>query len=134
MKHSINLRWVIGTSLANMRGGSRDNASIEQVDEILRNIHDNGGSLSLTLQPRADIGPESLDVRTEDGRWIANLCENTETDFEVRTFLDPHAAKVPVAVLGDFWDGRAVCRDFAIIQEIVRTFFETGNVGVDHLS
>lgn len=116
-----------------MRGGSHDKARHEEVEEILLSICQHGGSLGMTIDPPEEIGPESLDIRSESGQWIINLCENTKTDYEVRTYHDLNAIPGEVYVLGDLWDSRMICRDFAVIQEIVRTFFETGNVGVNLL-
>lgn len=134
MTQSIDIRWVIGTDFAEMHGGSQDKACQEQIGDILHSICRHGGSLGMTIDPPQEIGPECLDIRSENGLWIVNLCENTETDHEVRTYHDPNAIPGEVNVLGDLWDSRMICRDFAIIEEIVRMFFQTGKVGVNLLS
>ena len=104
---------------------------VEGWDEVwhyLESMKLHAGSMCLELMDAPELGPYSMDLIADNGRYLITLLETTEDDTEVRSFSNPAVVAEMVGMLGDFWDSRHLTSDFEFIRTLFRTFFETGDV------
>ena len=130
---SLSLSWVIGSG-RNRRGGSKDDASLDDVLKLLKEALESTGSIALDIMDGPDVGPQSLQVEAEGGRSVLSLGENDNEGYSIRSFTNPSGGEQQVNILGNLWDSKLVCTDPDIVISVFKEFFETGNVSRELLS
>ncbi|APR78302.1 Hypothetical protein A7982_03649 [Minicystis rosea] len=107
-------------------------------DKLARLAAAHTGSIKLELQPAPTLGPQSLQAIAENGTYLVMLGEMIEVDGDVdhnvRTLYDASATPGKTLIMGDFWDARQTSREPAVVRDVFKDFFETGDVSADKLS
>ncbi|ALB41515.1 hypothetical protein AA650_14510 [Anabaena sp. WA102] len=130
---SISLSWTIGFGKS-CRGGNRQNVILDDILEILTEITEKSGTVTLYLINGSELGPQSLQVQTEKGYFVLSLGENDEEDYIVRTYTNLSSDLQQVIILGNLWDSKLVCTEFDVVIKIFQEFFEVGDVSRDLLN
>ena len=125
--------WTVGAG-ANCRGGKKRNAKWDDIEQVLKEIREQSGAVAINVMNGPDIGPQTLQVQTENGRSILTLGENTTEDYNVRSFSDPDVDANMLEIFGYLWDSRQICFNFELVIKTFKEFFETGNVSRQLLS
>ena len=118
------------------RGNRSGNAADPTWNDVQRELNatlSSAGTTQLDVMDAGEVGPVSLQVFSESGRFLLMLGENTIDDYEVRTLYDPARGKGMVPILGNEWDNRTVTNDESLVLESFLQFFETGTVSADLL-
>jgi hypothetical protein len=86
------------------------------------------GSVGLDIIDAPESGPQSLQVFCDQAGYLLMLGELDGEDHHIRSFTNAEAAPGKVAILGEYWDARNLCQDFAVVKAVFREFFDTGDV------
>ncbi len=124
---SLSLSWVIGYG-ENCRGGSKDNATLDEIMELVEDILKYSGSVSLTVMDGPEIGPQRFQIITEKGNSLITLGEEDGHEYDVRSYTNNSSTGQFISICGDFWDAMTVCQNADEVRAIVKEFFVTGNV------
>lgn len=125
----MRVSWTIGR-----RSGRLTEPSWAEIEKHLVALQKHSGAVTLDIVDGPDLGPQSLQVRAERGRFVLTLGEDDGEDYTVRTFANDTADSQRVEVLGDLWDPGLVCDRFEIVLGAFTEFFETGDVSRNILS
>jgi hypothetical protein len=130
MTNKMNLKWGIDRPppLNDSRGGNQDQPSWRLVEFMLGSVEDFGGSMTLTFLKQPDVGPGSLQVAAEKGKYLLTLLEHTKGKSIVRDFTNPDAKDEMVGLRGNLWHASMICTDFTLVRRAFKDFFETGDV------
>ncbi|WP_077928289.1 DUF6911 family protein [Wohlfahrtiimonas populi] len=112
------------------------NVKWEQIEILLKAIHNSKwGSISLEVEDinAVDLGPTDLNLKIENGWYLITLMEVTENDEEVRSYYKPDPNYKMVEILGYEWSSTQLIRDFDLVLQIFKEFYETGDVSKDIL-
>ncbi|MFJ4142442.1 DUF6911 family protein [Pseudomonas sp. NPDC089734] len=129
---NYSLSWVIGIG-GQAHGGNKKLPAWQDVDFYLDKIKKGDGSLTLSVVG-SDVGPQFLQVFSDEGKYVLSLGEDDGADYIVRSYFNPELKNSEYEVLGDIWSGELVCLDFSIVKKAFETFFLTGDVSLDLLS
>lgn len=132
MKH-YSLSWVVGVG-DQANGGNKKIPTWQDVEYHLDKIKEGAGSLTLSIVGGPDIGPQFLQVFSDEGKYVLSLGEDDGADYVVRSYFNPELKNSECEVLGDIWSGELICLDFAIVKEVFEEFFLTGDVSLNLLS
>ena len=132
------MSWRLWLSWAYQRhgpdsGGNCRVTAWSQVEEVLEGVRQLSGTTTLRITDGPDIGPDSVQVRADRGRFLLTLLQYTESDSDVRSFTNPDAVPGRVEILGDYWGSNMITSDFSVVREVFRQFFETEDVSRDLL-
>lgn len=127
------LSWVIGVG-NKAEGGSKDLPAWSDVDFYLGVIEKRNGSLTLSVFDGPSVGPQLLQVFSDEGRYVLSLGEDDGVDYIVRSYFNSELQGSEYEVLGDVWSGELVCLDFAVVREAFEDFLLKGDVGRSVLS
>ncbi|WP_438279476.1 DUF6911 family protein [Pseudomonas alabamensis] len=127
------LSWVIGVG-DQAHGGHNNFPDWRDIEHYLDKIKKNGGSLTLSIVDGPDIGPQLLQVLSDNGRYILSLGVNDGLDYVMRSYYNPALKGTEYEILGNLWRGELVCLDLAIVKEAFSAFFLTGDVSLKLLS
>lgn len=119
------------SSSIDLYGRSLKNPTWSRVLYSLEKLKSNNGSICLSIIDPPLIGPESLSVRGDSGRYLISMLDNiTEDDDEVRSYTNPKVipGEKEVEILGDSWDASMVSDDIDLVRRVFKEFYETGNV------
>ncbi|MFO6307290.1 DUF6911 family protein, partial [Pseudomonas aeruginosa] len=108
--------------------------SWDDVLSCLELIREGKGSVTLELISKTAVGPQSLQVQSEGGKYVVSLGEDDGVDYIVRSYRNLKLQGIPFEVLGDVWDGVLICDEFSILQNIFEEFFLTGDVSKELLN
>jgi hypothetical protein len=118
-------------------GGNQTNPSWKDIQHRLEQAWQRSGTVTLSIQDAPEIGPEMLQVFCDRNGCVIMLGEmvldENGPDWNVRSFFNSNAAPGMIDVLGNSWDARTTCHDFAIVLAAFRAFFETGDVSREML-
>ena len=89
---------------------------------------------SVTLEDEVDGSEKSLRVEADKAQYLITLAEETSNGLVVRGFENEAAEKRKVAVLGDLWNDRAICRDPSVVISAFEEFLNTGDVSRELLT
>jgi hypothetical protein len=92
------------------------------------------GTAELALVNKPDLGPQSLQLFSEDGNYVLLLGEDDGKDYNTRSLTNTNAGKEPIEVCAYVWGARQVCQDFSIVNQAFKEFFDTGNVSHERLN
>ena len=127
------MEMLLSWTVVGHRGGNKKNPSWQDVEmQLLRIAHD-GGSVTVDLIG-AGIGPQSLQVQSENGYFVLMLGEETENDHFVRTITRSSAEPTKIEILGNCWDSRIVCESWELVAQTFEKFTATGDVSRELLS
>lgn len=130
---TYSLSWVVGVG-DEAHGGNKKLPTWLDVDCCLDKIKKGKGSLTLSIAGGPDIGPQLLQVFSDEGKYVLSLGEDDGMDYIIRSYFNPELKNNEYEILGDIWSGELVCLDFSIVKEAFETFFSTGNVSLELLS
>ncbi|WP_313656157.1 DUF6911 family protein [Pantoea sp.] len=125
----LSLKWTF-----NNQGGKKKSPAWEQVEEYLIKLEGEAGTLTLVVLDGADVGPDMLQVRAENGNYMLTLGEETDDDYRVRFYWDQSRPNDKLLILGDYWSGQQLTKDFELVVRVFKEFFDTGNVSGDILN
>ena len=128
----LSLSWSSGVGAGGL-GGNKINPEWSDIEEALARLTTYSGTVTLDIVQIPDIGPQSLQVRGEQGKYVIMLGELDENDHNVRTFTNMDAGPGKIEILGDRWDSRIVCLDINVVTRAFREFFDTRNVSLEIL-
>jgi hypothetical protein len=116
---------------------NQNNPSWQDIQQRLAQAWQRSGTVTLCIQDAPEIGPEMLEVFCDRNGCVIMLGEmvldEDGSDWNVRSFFNANAAPGMIDVLGNSWDARTICHDFAIVLAAFREFFETGDVSREML-
>jgi hypothetical protein len=118
-----------------LRGGNIDCPEWETVEGKLQTILPIAGNVTLNAEDKHEKN-RSLQLRTENGKYLITLGMETEDDLVVHTYHNP-AAQSPnerVEILGDLWAEQMICIDKEFVMAVFKQFFDTGDVSTTYLS
>jgi hypothetical protein len=91
-------------------------------------------TVTIDLIDGPEVGPQSLQVQTENGYFVLSLGEDDGEDYNVRTYANLSKDLQQVSILGNLWDSKLVCTDPDVVMKIFQDFFKTGDVSRDLLN
>jgi hypothetical protein len=127
------LSWTIGIS-DKAQGGNKRLPTWQDVDFHLGEIEGGKGTLTLNVVGGPNVGPQFLQVISDDGKYLLSLGVDDGADYVVRSYLNPRIKGMEYELLGNIWGGELVCLDFSIVREAFEQFFLTGDVSSNLLS
>ncbi|MGE2624755.1 DUF6911 family protein, partial [Escherichia coli] len=75
---------------------------------------------------------EMLQVRAENGFYVIMLGEIFEDEYRVRTYWassnEPNDTATEMSILGDHWPKRQLIKNFDLVINIFKEFFDTGTI------
>lgn len=105
---------------------------VEELSAI-RNGH--YGALELeTEYVHSDVGIHNLSLSMENGWYLITLLESTEEKADlVRSYYKPDPNYKMIEIGGNNWSSTQLIRDFDLVLQIFKEFYETGDVSKDIL-
>ncbi len=110
------------------------NPTWDEVERSLARVWSDDGCVTLDVQHPPEVGPALLQVRIDHQRAVIMFGVNTATDHDVRSYSSGRDPTYQVAILGDFWSDAGVCRQYDIVLQVFRQFFDVGDVSTELLS
>lgn len=104
------------------------------VEDLLIKLKGKEGTVRLQILPDPDIGPSHLGVSAENGFYLLTLLEYTEDDSDVRSYWDNSKPDKKVTIHGDYWPEKQLTKDFDLVINIFKEFYNIGNVSTDFLN
>lgn len=107
------------------------NVKWEQIETLLKAIHNSRwGSTRLEVEDinAVDLGPTLLDLIMENGWYLITMMEVTEDDEIVRSYYNPNIELEMIEIGGNEWGTTQLIRDFDLVLQIFKEFYETGDV------
>ncbi|NLR74312.1 DUF6911 family protein [Leeia aquatica] len=108
-----------------------------EVNYRLQKLKFFGGSLSLSIYPEPDSGTLDVSVESSGGYYFISSTYNnglTDSITEVRTYNGMIHNYPSVEMYGHLWPGSLLCRDYTIVEQVFKDFFERGVVPESILS
>ncbi|PUA28701.1 MAG: hypothetical protein B0W54_17525 [Cellvibrio sp. 79] len=118
----------------NSIGGTIDNVTWEQIDEKLKLIIKESGSLGLDILKEIDEGPCRLEIITEKGAFLLLLVDEDGNGNFVREYFNPNTDDTKIFIRGNQYSGRTISYDEDFVFSVFKEFFTTGNVSEEILS
>jgi hypothetical protein len=126
--HLNEIRQTSGTASLNI---------LKQINETEQSA---ARSKLLILNPNYKISGEELwyetvrelELMVDDGKFILNFLEEKGDNTNVTSYKNPNGYSGYIDILGNYWDGRMICKDFDIAIKYFKEFFETGDITKDH--
>jgi len=115
----INGVWSGGNSLVQ---------SWEEVMLRLNIIKLIAGAVEISVVDEPELGPMSIELTSENKKYLVTLLEATEDGSDVRIFTNPIAMPEMIDIMGNSWDARSITADFGLVVMMFKQFFETGDV------
>jgi len=128
---TYSLSWCIGVG-DDADGGKKRTPAWSDIEQKLSDAWKRSGTVTLDVSDGPDIGPQSLQMQTENAQAVIMLGVDDGAEYEVRTYsegLHAHDAEI----LGNRWSGKTVCSDLNIVSRAFREFSDTGDVSGDLL-
>jgi hypothetical protein len=130
--HQLSLYWTVGES-GDLRGGNQKKPTWPEIEMWLEQARTDSGVVGLDIVDGPEIGPQGLQLRSDQGNYLLTLGETDSDDYHVRSFTNYDAKPGRVDIVGDYWDCGEVCTDFSIVTRVFREFFDSGDVSRDLL-
>lgn len=127
------LSWSIGAN-NDRHGGRKDNVKLADVELILNEAFERSGTVTMDVTVGPEIGPQSLQVRTEQGLSIITLGVDDGEDYVVRSYSGGGQKADRVEILGDYWASESVCSDIKMVIQVFKEFLGTGDVSQEVLN
>jgi hypothetical protein len=127
------LSWTKGRS-THAEGGYTKNFVWSDILDKLNDINSDAGTVGLEIIEPQDVGPQSLQVQTDNKKSVISLGEDDGENYTVRSFVNPTPEKEKINILGNNWPDSVVCSDFNSVIKIFKDFYNFGNVSEDFLS
>jgi hypothetical protein len=127
------LSWVVGVG-DQAKGGNKKLPAWQDVEFHLDEIEKEGGSLTLNVVDGPDVGPQLLQVFSDNGRYVLSLGEDDGENYIVRSYFNSGLKGSEYEILGNNWSGELVCLNFSVVKDAFEEFFLTGNVSRSLLS
>lgn len=121
------MSWAI-SEMGDSSGGNHYVSDWCEVWAQLRRLKGGAGSVDLEITDAPDVAPFNMSVAADRGNYLVTLLETTEDDSDVRFYSNPMASAEMVEILGNDWDARHLTRDFDLVCNLFKEFFDTGDV------
>lgn len=131
MKRSVS--WTIGVG-DRCAGGNAVDPGYDELERLLEQIRVDSGSLTIDLIAAPEVGPQCLQVLSDEGCFLVTLGEDDGSEYHIRGFTNPSARDVMISILGDMWSEKIVCKNYESVKRAVKEFYETGDVSRDLLA
>jgi len=92
------------------------------------------GSAELALVNKPDIGPQILQLFSENGNYVLLLGEDDGQDYNTRSLSNTTSGTEPIEVCAYVWGPSQVCQDFTIVKRAFKEFLDTGDVSRELLN
>lgn len=109
-------------------GGNSLVQSCEEVMLRLNIFEFIAGTVEISIADEPEFGPMSIELTSENKRYLVTLLEATEDGSDVRIFTNPIATTEMIDILGNSWDARSITEDFGLVVMMFKEFYETGDV------
>jgi hypothetical protein len=114
---------------------SGSNLTEQQVGEAIRALAMKEGEARIDISPEPEIGPYSLKLYAEDGKYLVTLGENGEDGlFHFRTLNDDSRENIITYIQGNTYPNWDITEDIDLVARIFMEFYRTGDVSQDILS
>ena len=101
----------------------------QQVGEAIRALAMKYGTARIDISPEPEVGPYSLKLYAEEGRYLVTLGENGEDgEFHFRTMDVEDRENVLTYLQGNTYPNRAITEDIDTVARIFMEFYRTGDV------
>ncbi|WP_157659365.1 DUF6911 family protein [Burkholderia ubonensis] len=127
------LSWSVGSN-NDRDGGRKNNPTWVDVESALVDAWKKSGTVTLDITRGPEVGPQSLQVQSENGRSIITLGVDTGLDYIVRSYVGGENSANQVEILGDLWSSGSICVDFNVVVKIFSEFLEAGDVSGNMLA
>lgn len=128
----LSLTWTFGSG-ADARGGTQKSPEWHHIESLLERLRDRSGSVTLSIIDAPESGPQLLQVFADNGQYLISLGEIVDGDYDVRSYSNDSSRIERIEILGNLWDGKLVCSDFSVVQQVFTQFFRDGDVSVNLL-
>jgi hypothetical protein len=132
----LSMSWTENAELPAI-GGRYDRPNWDDVQHRLDRAQQLCGTVTLDIEDAPEIGPKMLQVFCDRNGCVIMLgemvLEEDGPDWNVRSFFNANADPGMIDILGNNWDARTICHDFAIVLAAFQEFFETGDVSREML-
>lgn len=122
----------------NGTGGNKQIQSWDIILDQLKKLKGKEGVLTLDVIENVNDCAEMLQVRAENGFYVVMLGEIFEDEYRVRTYWtssnEPNHTTAKLSILGDYWPKRQLIKDFELVINIFKEFFDTGTISTDILN
>ena len=107
----------------------------QQVGEAIRALAMKCGTAHIDISPEPEVGPYSLTLHAEDGKYLVTLEENgADGEFHFRTLNDDSRENVLTYIQGNTYPNWDITEDIDLAARIFMEFYRTGDVSQDLLS
>src|SRR5688500_4099604 len=110
------LSWVFGAG-DQASGGNKTLPAWQDIEFYLDEVKRRNGSLTLNVVDGPDVGPQLLQVFSDNGKYVLSLGEDDGEDYIVRSYLNPELKGSEYEILGNTWGGELVCLDFSVVND-----------------
>ncbi|MEX2942555.1 DUF6911 family protein [Serratia sp. J2] len=109
--------------------------SIVQVMNYLSILKTHNGILVLDNDQEDNQIPYKLTLYSDSGLYMVLLeTMMDDGDLDIRTFYNKSESKNFISILGEPYSEASIVKEFDLVIEVVKEFYETGNVSTDLLN
>ncbi|WP_145556587.1 DUF6911 family protein [Yersinia canariae] len=109
--------------------------SIVQVMNYLNILKTHNGILVLDNDQEDNQIPYKLTLYSDSGLYMVLLeTMMDDGDLDIRTFYNKSESKKFISILGEPYSEVSIVKEFDLVIEVVKEFYETGNVSTDLLN
>lgn len=127
------LSWHVG--IANkMQGGRKKGPNWNDIEKVLLEAWNTTGTVTIDIVSGRDIGPQRLQVQTENRMAIITLGVDNGEDYIVRSYSSSKSSLENVEILGNLWAETSICSNYDDVIRSFKEFFENGDVSGELLS
>lgn len=130
---NLKMSWTL-----NGTGGNKQIQSWNTILDQLKKLQGKEGVLTLDVLDNVNNCAEMLQVRAENGFYVIMLGEIFEDEYRVRTYWassnEPNDTATEMSILGDHWPKRQLIKNFDLVINIFKEFFDTGTISTDTLN
>ncbi|CNI77101.1 DUF6911 family protein [Yersinia intermedia] len=109
--------------------------SIVQIMNYLNILKTHNGILVLDNDQEDNQIPYKLTLYSDSGFYMVLLeTMMDDGDLDIRTFYNKSESKKFISILGEPYSEASIVKEFDLVIEVVKEFYETGNVSTDLLN
>lgn len=106
-----------------------------QVMNYLNILKTHNGILVLDNDQEDNQLPYKLTLYSDSGLYMVLLeTMMDDGDLDIRTFYNKSESKSFISILGEPYSEASIVKEFDLVIEVVKEFYETGNVSTDLLN
>jgi hypothetical protein len=127
------LAWAIVDS-DRRQGGNKQSPDRADIGRFLDIVELGSGSLTLDSVEDEGASPKTLQVLSDDGKYLMTLGADDGCEYLVRTLHHEGPKPGQTEILGNLWNSDMVTTDFSIVRRAFMEMFETNDVSRDVLA